>query len=70
MAAATAVQVNAGAPQQQFALPVFQCSSSGCVALPLKLGVDTPIFLSLYGTGIRNRSSLSNVQVTINGIAE
>jgi uncharacterized protein (TIGR03437 family) len=32
------------------------------------LGVDTPVYLSLYGTGIRNRSSLSNVSVTINNI--
>jgi uncharacterized protein (TIGR03437 family) len=69
VAAATAIQVNAGAPQLQFALPVFQCFVSGCTALPLALGVDTPIFLSLYGTGIRNFSSLSNVQVTIGGIA-
>jgi uncharacterized protein (TIGR03437 family) len=32
------------------------------------LGVDTPVYLSLYGTGIRNRNSLAGVQVTIHGI--
>jgi uncharacterized protein (TIGR03437 family) len=31
--------------------------------------VDTPVYVTLYGTGIRNRSSLSAVSVTINGIA-
>ncbi|MEI9972301.1 MAG: hypothetical protein WDO73_09765 [Ignavibacteriota bacterium] len=34
----------------------------------MALGVDTPIYLSLYGTGIRGRSSLSNVTVTIDGV--
>jgi uncharacterized protein (TIGR03437 family) len=29
--------------------------------------VDTPIFVSFYGTGIRGRSSLSNVHITIAG---
>src|SRR5207245_1043493 len=32
---------------------------------PISLGVDTPIYLSFYGTGIRGRSSLANVKVTI-----
>jgi len=31
-------------------------------------GVDTPVYVSFFGTGIRNRSSLANVSVTINGI--
>jgi uncharacterized protein (TIGR03437 family) len=33
------------------------------------LGVDTPVYLSLYGTGIRNRTSLAGVSVTIHGVA-
>ena len=37
--------------------------------MPIDTGLDTPVFLSLYGTGIRNRSSTANVQVTINGIS-
>src|SRR5260370_13958397 len=37
--------------------------------MPINLGVDTPTYLELYGTGIRNLSSLSNVSVTINGVS-
>jgi len=69
VAAATAVQTQAADPQWQSPVPVFQCSSAGCVAAPIALGVDTPVYLTLYGTGIRNRSSLSNVTVTINGVS-
>jgi uncharacterized protein (TIGR03437 family) len=36
--------------------------------VPIALGVDTPVYVSFFGTGIRNRSSLANVAVTINGI--
>jgi len=69
VAAASAIQVQAANPQLQGTVPVFQCGSAGCSSIPIPLGVDTPIYLSLYGTGIRNRSSLSNVQVTIGGIS-
>ncbi|HEY7336317.1 MAG TPA: hypothetical protein VH639_15610 [Bryobacteraceae bacterium] len=69
VAAASAIQVNAGDPRLQNPVPVFQCGASGCTAVPIQLGVDTPVYLSLYGTGIRNRSSLASVQVTINGIS-
>jgi uncharacterized protein (TIGR03437 family) len=68
VAAAVAIRTNNGNPQVQSPVPVFQCDSSGCVSTPIDLGVDTPVYLSLYGTGIRNRSSLSNVSVTINNI--
>jgi uncharacterized protein (TIGR03437 family) len=65
VAAAWAVQV--GVNGQQFATLIFQCASGTCSSIPINLGVDTPTYLTLYGTGIRNRSSLSNVSVTING---
>lgn len=68
VAAASAIMTQAANPAVQFQVPVFQCSASGCVAVPIRLGIDTPIYLTLYGTGIRNRSSLANVAVTINGI--
>ena len=68
VAAATAIQVQAGNSQSQSAVPVFQCGASGCVAVPIGLGVDTPVYLTLYGTGIRGRSSLENVTVTIDGV--
>jgi uncharacterized protein (TIGR03437 family) len=67
-AAATAVRVLIGRPDQ-FPIPVFSCSGSVCKTVPIALGVDTPIYLSLYGTGIRNRSALANVTCTIGGIS-
>jgi uncharacterized protein (TIGR03437 family) len=69
VAAALAVAVQAGNPQLQFPVPVFQCGGMGCVSVPIALGVDRPLYVSFYGTGIRNRSSLANVTVTINGIS-
>ena len=68
VAAAVAIRIDAANPQVQSSVPVFQCDNSGCVSTPIDLGVDTPVYLSLYGTGIRNRSSLSNVSVAINNI--
>jgi uncharacterized protein (TIGR03437 family) len=65
VAAATAIEIVAGRPVP---LPVFLCSGSTCSPVPIRLGVDTPIYLSLYGTGMRNRSSLGNVSCTIGGI--
>ena len=47
---------------------MFSCAGSGCRAEPIVLGVDTPTYLTLYGTGIRNRSSLANVTCTIGGV--
>ena len=69
VAAATAFRTQVPNPQIQSPVPVFQCDISGCTSVPIDLGVDTPVYLSLYGTGIRGRSSLSNVTVTINGIS-
>ena len=70
VAAATAIQIQVANPQLRGNLPVFQCSAAqGCVSVPLLLGVDTPIYVTLYGTGIRGRTSLSNVRVTVNGIS-
>ena len=67
VAAASAVLTQAANPALQSPVPVYQCSAAGCAAAPIRLGIDTPIYLTLYGTGIRNRSSLANVAVTING---
>ena len=69
VAAATALRVQAANSQLQGPVQVFDCGSSGCSATPINLGVDSPVYLSLYGTGIRNRSSLSNVTATINSIS-
>ena len=50
-------------------VPVFQCPQpDGCMAVPIDVGIDAPVFLSLYGTGIRNRGDLSGVTATLNGV--
>ena len=59
VAAATAIRVQAGDPALQTSVPV---------SAPIVLGIDTPVYVSFFGTGIRNRSSLANVAMTINGI--
>jgi uncharacterized protein (TIGR03437 family) len=68
VAAAIAIAVQASNPRLQSQVPVFQCSNSGCVSVPIALGVDTPVYVSFYGTGIRNASAPANVAVTINGM--
>jgi uncharacterized protein (TIGR03437 family) len=67
VAAATAIESPANSPQQQSAVSVFQCAASGCVSTPIQLSANANVYLILYGTGIRNRSSLSNVTANING---
>jgi uncharacterized protein (TIGR03437 family) len=69
VAAATAIVTQAAHPERQSPIPVFLCDGSTCVSVPIHLGVDTPIYVTFYGTGIRNRSSLTNVQVNINGVS-
>jgi uncharacterized protein (TIGR03437 family) len=66
LAAATAIRATNGNAQQS-PVPLFDCSSLPCKALPIDVGIDNPVYLTLYGTGIRNRGSLDNVLVTING---
>jgi uncharacterized protein (TIGR03437 family) len=67
VAAATAIEVPSAQPQQQISVTVFQCTASACAPIPINVSVSGTIYLSLYGTGIRNRSSLANMQATING---
>ena len=51
----------------QSSVEVFHCASDGCAPAPIDV-TGAPVFLSLYGTGIRGRGSLSDVQVTVNGV--
>ncbi|MEK7752051.1 MAG: hypothetical protein AAB654_09060, partial [Acidobacteriota bacterium] len=69
VAAATAILTQAGNPQLQSPVQVFQCAASVCTPVPIRLGIDTPIYVTFYGTGIRNRSSLENVTATIGGMS-
>ena len=50
----------------QSPVSVFHCDAPAtCAAVPIDVGLDAPVYLSLYGTGIRGASSLDNVVVTI-----
>jgi uncharacterized protein (TIGR03437 family) len=68
VAAALAVTVPQANPQAQSVAPVFQCGANGCITVPIALGTDHAIYVSFYGTGIRNRSAMSNVTATIGGV--
>jgi len=67
--AATAVSITGSNPAITSPVSLYNCGSLPCQALPVDLSGSAPVFLTLYGTGIRNRSSLDNVLVTINGIS-
>jgi uncharacterized protein (TIGR03437 family) len=68
VAAATAIMVQAADPSLQTSVPVFRCAGSSCASAPIVLGAGTSVYVSFFGTGIRNRSSLTNVAATVNGI--
>jgi uncharacterized protein (TIGR03437 family) len=69
VAAATAIATQVNNPQLQSPVAVFHCSGSTCSSVPINLGVDTPIYVTFYGTGIRNRAALTDIAVTINGVS-
>ncbi len=60
--------VAAGADNAQTFEPVSNCTAGTCVLAPIVLDPSTQTYLILYGTGIRGRSSLSDVSVTIGGL--
>jgi uncharacterized protein (TIGR03437 family) len=67
VAAAVAVRINAVGAQTPIA--VFQCAGSVCTATPLDIGgAGDQTFLTLFGTGLRKNSGLSNVRATIGGV--
>lgn len=65
IAAVTAVRLNAD--QTQSTVELFRCSASGCVATPVDVA-SGPVFLSLFGTGIRGRTNLAGVRCTVGGV--
>ena len=67
VAAATGIRVNADRSQTPVA--VFQCGSTAesCVPTPLDVS-GGPVYITLYGTGLRGRTSLENVRCTIGGV--
>ena len=65
VAAATGVRLLLGSNLQS-PVPVFTCDKNAtCSAIPIDPGLDTPVYLSFYGTGIRNASAPDSVYVTI-----
>jgi uncharacterized protein (TIGR03437 family) len=48
-------------------VPVYHCDANGCSSMGIEMGPDATVFLELFGTGIRGRSSLANVNATIGG---
>jgi uncharacterized protein (TIGR03437 family) len=57
------------ATQTDVEVPVFHCDANSCVSLPVDTGSDAQVFLALFGTGIRGRTSLANVTATIGGLS-
>jgi uncharacterized protein (TIGR03437 family) len=56
----------------QTAASLYQCGAAAgsCTPLPLDLGEDSDrVFLLLFGTGLRNRTSLEAVSATVGGVA-
>ncbi len=47
--------------------PLFQCSGTGCSSVPVNLGGAASVYLTLYGTGIRNYAT--GVSCWIKGVA-
>jgi uncharacterized protein (TIGR03437 family) len=69
-AAGLAVFVNSDGANTSTPLAVWDPTSQEQVAAPIDLGpAGEQVFLSLFGTGIRGRSSLENVAATIGGAA-
>ena len=66
VAAAQAVQTTASSKQTM--VPVFQCTGTPCQPVPIALSTGYTTTLVLYGTGLRNAGSLSNVIANVNGV--
>ena len=68
VAAAQAIQTTKSSPPVQTMVPVFECTgSSPCQAVPIALSSNSIMTLVLYGTGLRNLSSIENVTANIGG---
>jgi uncharacterized protein (TIGR03437 family) len=70
IAAATAVRITIPTGGE-FPVPVFLCvdNDAGCRLVPVNPGLDTPVYLSFFATGLRGRSGLSNVTVKMGSVS-
>jgi uncharacterized protein (TIGR03437 family) len=57
------------ATQTDTPVPVFHCDANSCTSMPIDTGADGQVFLELFGTGIRGRTSLANVTATLGGVS-
>ena len=65
-----AAQVDTVTPDSRQTLQtVYNCASGACVLAPVTVNPANATYLILYGTGIRGRANLSDVSVTIGGLA-
>ena len=55
------------ATQTDNPVPVYHCDANGCSSMGVEMGPDAQVFLELFGTGVKGRSSLANVTATIGG---
>ncbi len=70
IAAAVILRIKADGAQSYETVARFDSSVGRFVPLPIDLGAESDqLFLLLYGTGIRGRSSLATVGVMIGGVA-
>ncbi len=68
VAAALALRIKADGSQQLEPVAQFDAAQNKFVARPLDLGPETDqVYLALFGTGIRQRNSLSSAIATIGG---
>ncbi len=68
-AAAVVQRVRADNSQSYEAVARFNSATNQFVTLPIALGAETDrVFLVLFGTGFRNRSSVANVKVLVGGV--
>jgi uncharacterized protein (TIGR03437 family) len=70
VAAAVVLRIKADGVQSYEPVARFDASLSRFISVPIDLGAESDqLFLLLYGTGIRGRSSLASVGVIIGGVA-
>jgi uncharacterized protein (TIGR03437 family) len=68
VAAALALRVKADGSQRYEPVASFDQAQNKFIAMPIDLGsASDQVFLVAYGTGVRNRSSLSGVTATLGG---
>ncbi len=65
--AATAYRSIAPNPAPRGPVTVYQCgvTPNSCVSVPIDPGLDTPVTITLYATGIKGRSTDAGVTLTI-----